>query len=117
MVHQAIQVNVLLLKILRQIPKWAKIKHIALPHGMRSCWSEPIISSTGNVLGAFGMYRDYPAVPNESESIDFTAAARLTSIVMERDHNQKRIQSLAYKDELTGLSSRAHLFLNVVDSY
>ena len=95
--------------------KWAKIKHVALPHGMRSCWSEPILSSTGEVLGAFGMYRDFPSVPNERESIDLTAAARLASIVMERDHNLKRIESLAYKDELTGLSSRAHFFMNITD--
>lgn len=93
--------------------KWEKIKHVALPHGMRSCWSEPIISSCGEVLGAFGMYRDYPSVPNELESLDLTAAARLTSIVMERDKNQKRIKSLAYKDALTGLSNRAHLFINM----
>ncbi|HNJ92908.1 MAG TPA: PAS domain-containing protein, partial [Nitrosomonas sp.] len=37
-------------------PKWADIKHFALPHGMRCCWSEPIKNSSGKVLGAFGMY-------------------------------------------------------------
>jgi len=93
--------------------KWEKIKNVALPYGMRSCWSEPIKSSTGQVLGAFGMYRDYPSIPNELESLDLTAAARLTSIVMERDQNQNRIQLLAYKDGLTGLSNRTHLFLNL----
>lgn len=96
-------------------PKWDSIKHIALPYGMKSCWSEPVISSTGTVLGAFGMYRDYPSIPNKEESEDLTAAARLASIVMERDHNLKRIKSLAYKDELTGLSSRAHLFMKIKD--
>lgn len=49
-------------------PKWAKIKHVALPHGMRCCWSEPIKSSSGVVLGAFGMYYNHPALPNEEES-------------------------------------------------
>jgi len=94
-------------------PKWADLKGYALPHGMRCCWSEPIKSSSGKVLGAFGMYYDHPAVPNEFESNDLTLAARLAGIIMERDHNQKRIKKLAYKDELTGLSSRAHLFLSV----
>ncbi len=89
-------------------PRWEKIKHIALPHGMRCCWSEPIISSQGNVLGAFGMYYDHPGTPNEEESKDLTAAARLTSIVMERDHNHKRIEELAYVDTLTKLASRAY---------
>ena len=94
-------------------PKWAKIKHVALPHGMRCCWSEPIKSSSGMVLGAFGMYYDHPALPNEEESNDLKAAARLAGIVMERDHAQKRIRELAYIDDLTGLASRAHFYQNL----
>lgn len=89
-------------------PKWAKIKHVALPHGMRCCWSEPIKSSSGLVLGAFGMYYNHPALPNEEESNDLKSAARLAGIVMERDHAQKRIRELAYIDDLTGIANRAH---------
>ncbi len=91
-------------------PKWADIKQYALPHGMRSCWSEPIINSNGVVLGAFGMYHDYPALPNEDESDDLTSAARLAGIIMERDHHQKQIHDLAFTDQLTGLASRAHFY-------
>ena len=94
-------------------PKWADLKYVALPYGMRSCWSEPIKSSSGKVLGAFGMYHDYPALPNEQESNDLTSAARLAGIVMEREQNQKRIQNLAYTDELTKLSSRPHFYINI----
>lgn len=94
-------------------PKWENIKHVALPHGVRCCWSEPIKSSTGKILGAFGMYYDYPALPNENQSNDLTSAGMLTSIVMERDQNQKRIRDLAYIDELTGLASRSHLYLSL----
>lgn len=90
-------------------PKWADIKHLALPHGMRCCWSEPIKNSSGKVLGAFGMYYNHPALPNEQELKDLISAARLTGIVMERDQAQKRIRALAYSDELTGLASRASL--------
>jgi len=91
-------------------PKWVKIKHIALPHGMRCCWSEPIKNSSGKVLGAFGMYYNHPALPGEEESKNLTSAARLAGIVMERDQAQKRIRELAYTDELTGLASRAHFY-------
>eukprot|EP00487_Bulimina_marginata_P006553 TRINITY_DN26231_c0_g1_i1.p1 TRINITY_DN26231_c0_g1~~TRINITY_DN26231_c0_g1_i1.p1 ORF type:complete len:106 (+),score=33.29 TRINITY_DN26231_c0_g1_i1:103-420(+) len=80
---------------------------------MRSCWSEPIKSSSGKVLGAFGMYHDYPALPNEQESNDLRAAARLAGIVMEREQSQKRIQDLAYTDEFTSLSSRPHFYINI----
>jgi len=88
-------------------PKWTKIKHIALPHGMRSCWSEPIKNSSGKVLGAFGMYYNHPALPNKEESNDLKSAAWLAGIIMEREQDQKRIRQLAYTDELTGLASRA----------
>jgi len=73
-------------------PKWKNIKQFALPHGMRCCWSEPIIDSTGKILGAFGMYYNYPSLPNIEESKDLLSAARLSSIVMERDQSQKRMQ-------------------------
>ncbi len=66
-------------------PKWAKIKHVALPHGMRCCWSEPIKDSNGKVLGAFGMYYNHPALPNEDELADLQSAGRLAGIIMERD--------------------------------
>jgi len=72
--------------------KWRNIKDVALPHGMRSCWSEPIIDSHGKVLGAFGMYYNNPSLPNEEESNDLTSAARLASIVMERDQAHKRMK-------------------------
>ncbi|MES9923662.1 MAG: EAL domain-containing protein [Candidatus Thiodiazotropha endolucinida] len=96
--------------------KWAKIKHVALPHGMRCCWSEPIKNSSGKVLGAFGMYYNHPALPNDEESEDLKSAARLAGIVMERDQAQKRIRELAYKDELTGLASRVRFYQQLEES-
>ncbi|MCW8998353.1 MAG: EAL domain-containing protein, partial [Kangiellaceae bacterium] len=94
-------------------PKWKDIKQFALPHGLRSCWSEPIKNSQGEVLGAFGMYYNHPALPNDEELEDLRAAARLAGIVMERDQAQRTIKALAYTDELTGLSSRASFCMHV----
>jgi len=91
-------------------PRWADFKAFALPHGMRCCWSEPIKNSQGKILGAFGMYYNHTAIPNEEESDDLTSAARLTGLVMERDYNQKRIRELAYTDSLTKLPSRARFY-------
>lgn len=94
-------------------PKWEEIKTAALPHGLRCCWSQPIKNSSGKVLGAFGMYYKYPALPNDYELNDLISAARLASIVMERDQAQKRIRELAYTDELTRLASRAHFYQHI----
>jgi len=70
-------------------PKWEKIKHVALSHGMRCCWSEPIRNTTGKVLGAFGMYYNYPALPNKEELSNLESAARFTGIIMERVLTEK----------------------------
>ncbi|KJZ13701.1 histidine kinase [Marinomonas sp. S3726] len=94
-------------------PKWASVKHLALPYGLRSCWSEPVKDASGRVLGAFGMYYNYPGLPNDEELNDLISAVRLVSIIMDRENNLKRIKELAYTDELTGLSSRAQLYISL----
>jgi len=76
-------------------PKWAGLKEYALPHGMRCCWSEPIKNSSDKVLGAFGMYYDHPAMPNEGELQDLESAAKLTGIAMERDQGIAELQKLS----------------------
>ena len=75
-------------------PKWEKLKGIALPHGMRSCWSEPIKGNKGSVLGAFGMYYNHAALPNAYELADLEAGARLAGIVMERQQRESLLQKL-----------------------
>ena len=92
-------------------PKWEKIKGAALPHGLRCCWSEPIKSSEGKVLGAFGMYYDYPALPNEEESNDLKSAAWLAGIVMERDHDKNEIN--LHRQKLEELVSKRTLELEL----
>ena len=75
-------------------PKWTNLKAVALPHGMRSCWSEPIKNSKRQVLGAFGMYYNRPALPNDLELADLEAGARLAGIVMERQQREDLLQKL-----------------------
>ncbi len=72
-------------------PKWKDIKHFALPHGMRCCWSEPIKNSLGKILGAFGMYYNHPALPSEAELADLESAARLAGIIMEREKSEEEL--------------------------
>jgi PAS domain S-box-containing protein len=44
--------------------RWADYHHIALPHGLRACWSRPILDvDRGVVLGTFAVYHGDPWVP------------------------------------------------------
>jgi len=52
--------------------------------GLRSCWSEPIISSTGTLLGTFAIYQRAPASPNEDEISLIQQASAFAGIAIER---------------------------------
>ncbi|MDX8392747.1 MAG: PAS domain S-box protein [Mariprofundaceae bacterium] len=75
-------------------PKWALLKDVAMPYGMRCCWSEPIKSPAGKVLGAFGMYYNHPCLPNESQEHDLESATQLAAIVMEREQRETLLGKL-----------------------
>lgn len=38
-------------------PLWAAYRELALPHGLRSCWSTPIRHANGDVMGTFAIYQ------------------------------------------------------------
>jgi len=93
-------------------PKWEDIKHLALPHGLRCCWSEPIKNASGEVLGAFGMYYNHPGLPNEKEKNDLKSAANLAAIVMTRDNSEQEL--LQHRQHLEELVSQRTLELEEV---
>ncbi len=52
-------------------PLWDDYRHLALPHGLRACWSTPILDAAGRVIGTFAVYHLTPRspTPDEVESI------------------------------------------------
>jgi GAF domain-containing protein len=48
-------------------PLWENYRHLALPHGLRSCWSTPIRSDSGSVIGTFAIYHSTARAPTEEE--------------------------------------------------
>lgn len=48
-------------------PLWADYRHIALPHGLRSCWSTPIRDTQGAVIGTFAIYHRAVTGPTRAE--------------------------------------------------
>lgn len=61
-------------------PRWADYKSIALKYGLHACWSSPIISKNGRVLGTFAMYFHDTRKPTDFEIQivkDVTSAAAL----------------------------------------
>jgi GAF domain-containing protein len=48
-------------------PLWADFKELALPHGLRACWSTPIFDDERNVIGTFAIYHLAPGAPSNDE--------------------------------------------------
>ena len=45
-------------------PLWNDFRHLALPLGLRACWSVPFENDSGTVLGAFAVYHRTPRRPS-----------------------------------------------------
>jgi two-component system cell cycle sensor histidine kinase PleC len=65
-------------------PLWEDHKDAALSHGLRACWSTPIMDSEGKVLGTFAMYYDEPRLPAPLEQALTATATMLASNIIVR---------------------------------
>ncbi|MBZ9605515.1 putative bifunctional diguanylate cyclase/phosphodiesterase [Phyllobacterium chamaecytisi] len=87
-------------------PLWADFKALALPLGFRACWSTPIKSRDGRVVGTFAFYYKTVRTPDELERRIVQTCVHLCAIAIEHEEVQARDYKLAYFDALTGLSNR-----------
>lgn len=87
-------------------PLWAESAHVALAHGLRSCWSQPILSASGQALGTFAQYYRDPRRASDADLEFMRAAANIAGMAIERKRALEQIQAIAYHDALTGLPNR-----------
>ncbi len=81
-------------------PLWADFRDLALAHELRACWSTPIVSSTGRVLGTFATYYREPRSPSSQEHNVIERIIHLASIAIERKQAEEKLrQSEAYLAE------------------
>lgn len=89
-------------------PYWAPYKAIARQAGLAACWSEPILSPKGEVLGTFAIYHPTPCTPMPEDLLRIARAANLASIAIERHRVQHALERQANTDFLRGLTNRRH---------
>ncbi len=88
-------------------PLWVDFKALALPIGLRACWSTPIKSRDDRVVGTFAFYYKSIRGPDELEKRIVQTCVHLCAIAMEHEEVQARDYRLAYFDALTGISNRS----------
>jgi signal transduction histidine kinase/PAS domain-containing protein len=76
-------------------PYWENYRDIANQAGVRSCWSQPITASSGQILGTFAVYHKEPSSPTPEELEIVLGVTSLASITIERKHAEQTIREYA----------------------
>jgi PAS domain S-box-containing protein len=86
-------------------PLWADFRELALTHSLRACWSTPVFSSEGKVIGTFAMYYSEPRAPTTREQETIKHITHLAGVAIQRKLSETaRRESEAYLAEAQRLS-------------
>lgn len=85
-------------------PYWVSFREVASRAGLRACWSEPIFSTTNEVLGTLALYYREPRCPGTMALDTIKTAAQLAGIALERQHaeNTLRESEIRYRTLVEG---------------
>jgi GAF domain len=64
-------------------PLWEDYRELAAAAGLRACWSTPILSGRGKILGSFAMYYREPRTPTGDEANLTEVATRIAGLAIE----------------------------------
>ncbi|MGR9086443.1 MAG: EAL domain-containing protein [Gammaproteobacteria bacterium] len=87
-------------------PYWRDYTELATIANIVSCWSSPIVSSSGRILGTFAIYTHHAAAPAPSEIHRIEELSQIVSIAIDHKNYEERVTQLAFYDPLTDLPNR-----------
>jgi signal transduction protein with GAF and PtsI domain len=73
-------------------PLWEDYRALVEPTGLRACWSTPIMSGRGKVLGSFAMYYREPRTPTGDEAFLTDVATRIAGLAVEHQAARETLQ-------------------------
>ncbi len=80
-------------------PRWRDYRHMALPFGLRACWSTPICASDGRVLGTFALYYRDVREPGPADLDLIRRATHIAGIAIERSELDNQLRALSARTE------------------
>lgn len=88
-------------------PLWSDYRELALRHGLRACWSTPIICKEGQVQGTFAAYYREPRSPSPRDLQVIERATHLAAIAIERQRAETERQVIS--EIIQGVNVSANL--------
>jgi PAS domain S-box-containing protein len=73
-------------------PLWTDYRDLAVPLGLRACWSTPIPAQNGSMLGTFAIYYREPRTPDAEHLQLIAHAAHLVALAIERDRDKTQLR-------------------------
>lgn len=93
---------------------WSGLKDVAAQAGLVSCWAEPILNRSNNLLGVFAIYTDHVYEPIADDIASIEESVYLAEIAIDRKLSLEALRKseelhriMAQYDSLTGLPNRA----------
>ncbi|MFO0660229.1 MAG: PAS domain S-box protein [Polyangiaceae bacterium] len=88
-------------------PLWKDYRALALTHGLKACWSTPILSDEQQVVGTFALYYREPRQPTDAELDAMARSAHLASIAIRHQHMLDALRRSEYfaRESLDALSA------------
>src|SRR6476659_3297768 len=74
-------------------PLWTDFRDLALAHSLRACWSTPVFSSEGKVIGTFAMYYREPASPSPREQETIKHITYLAGVAIQRKLAERALRA------------------------
>ena len=75
-------------------PRWrtSPWPRLVVSHGLRACWSTPILSGDDRIIGVFALYQHHPAMPTPMEEDLIRQFAHVASIAIERSQSDAELR-------------------------
>jgi PAS domain S-box-containing protein len=93
-------------------PRWEGLRNLALRYNLRACWSEPVFSSSGQVVGTFAMYYCQPRAPTEGELSAIEMGAHLVGVAIEHRRAEQALRES--EEKFRGIVELANVGIAIV---
>lgn len=91
-------------------PLWEKYKFIALPLGLKACWSQPIFNTKKEVIATFANYYLTKRKPTKKELEIFERSASLIGIILENKDKNKELKSKINQFNYVNLATKEAIY-------